>query len=107
MPFRKKTEEEKSPVVFHCVICQAAIDADRVRRKAVTCSEAHATDLKNARRRLRDTERCRLCNRPSTAAERAEYTQWRKEKRAEQTALKKAERKRDKESTEGAPDVKS
>jgi hypothetical protein len=44
----------------------------------VTCSDEHANDLKNARRRLRDLGRCRFCNRPSTPEERASYAAWRK-----------------------------
>ena len=67
-------------LTFHCVMCGDAISPDRVTRKAVTCSEAHARDLKNARRILRDMTRCRLCNRPSTPEERKEFTAWRKER---------------------------
>lgn len=97
MPYRKIGEEERAPVVFHCVICQEPITSDRVRKRAVTCSDAHAKALKNARRRLRDTERCRLCNRPNTAEERADYTRWRNERRSQATAQKKADRKAAKE----------
>lgn len=63
---------------FHCVICGDRISPERVTRKAVTCSEAHARELKNARRQLRDMTRCRLCNRPCTPEERKLYTAWRK-----------------------------
>jgi len=63
---------------FYCVICGEAIAPSRVTRKAVTCSDQHARDLKNARRKLRDLTRCRLCNRPSTPEERAQFTAWRK-----------------------------
>jgi hypothetical protein len=65
-------------IVFHCVICGDPISPERVTRKAVTCSEAHAKDLKNARRQLRDMTRCRNCNRPSTPEERKLFTAWRK-----------------------------
>jgi predicted nucleic acid-binding Zn ribbon protein len=68
-----------SDIVFHCVICGNPISPERVTRKAVTCSEAHARDLKNARRLLRDMTRCRNCNRPSTPEERRLFTAWRKE----------------------------
>jgi predicted nucleic acid-binding Zn ribbon protein len=66
-------------IVFHCVICGDAIAPERVTRKAVTCSEAHARDLKNERRKLRDMTRCRNCNRPSTPEERRLFTLWRNE----------------------------
>lgn len=78
MPNLKKEERRKPVEQFHCVICAATISPDRIIRKAVTCSEAHAKILKLERRRLRDMNRCRFCNRPSTPAERAEFIAWRK-----------------------------
>ncbi|HET6220196.1 MAG TPA: hypothetical protein VFE27_24420 [Acidobacteriaceae bacterium] len=66
-------------LVFHCVICGEPIAPERVTRKAVTCSDAHARDLKNARRVLRDMTRCRNCNRPSTPEQRRLFTLWRNE----------------------------
>lgn len=65
-------------MTFHCVICARPIPESRMTRKAVTCSDGHANELKNARRRLRDMSRCRLCNRPSTPEERAEFAAWRR-----------------------------
>jgi hypothetical protein len=95
MPFRKRTEPFREPKFF-CVVCQAEVPPDRVIKKAVTCSKQHALDFKNMKRRMRDTDRCRLCNRPSSAEERAEFTQWRKEKRAAETAKRREEKKKEK-----------
>jgi hypothetical protein len=61
-------------------VCGDPIDPDRMIRKSVTCSPAHAKVLKLERRRLRDMSRCRLCNRPCTPKERAEFAAWRKSK---------------------------
>jgi hypothetical protein len=78
MPNVKKDERREAQKVFYCVICSAPIDARRVVRKAVTCSEQHAAILKLERRRLRDAGKCRACNRPSTPEERAEFAAWRR-----------------------------
>jgi hypothetical protein len=64
--------------VFYCVICKKQIDDERVIRKSVTCSDEHAKELKNRRRRVRDLTRCRNCNRPSTPEERKSYSAWRR-----------------------------
>ena len=67
------------PIKLYCVVCQTELTEDRILRKAVTCSKAHATELKNARRRRRDNHLCRLCYQPSTEEERRLFKQWRKE----------------------------
>jgi predicted nucleic acid-binding Zn ribbon protein len=78
MPNLKKENRRKPIEKFFCVICGEPISADRMIRKAVTCSEQHAKVLKLERRRLRDMVRCRFCNRPATPAERAEFIAWRR-----------------------------
>lgn len=98
MPYRKRTEP-LPPARFFCVTCGEQIPEERVLRKAVTCSKEHAKDFKNMKRRLRDTDRCRLCNRPSSAQERAEFAQWRKEKKERETAARREERKKQKAGT--------
>lgn len=74
----KKTDRRKPQEEFFCVVCAKPIPAERVIRKAVTCSALHAKILKLERRRLRDLNRCRACNRPSTPEERADFVAWRK-----------------------------
>jgi predicted nucleic acid-binding Zn ribbon protein len=96
MPYRKRTEPFADPKFF-CVVCRNEIPADRVLLKAVTCSKDCAREHKNMKRRLRDTERCRFCNRPSTPAERAQFVQWRKEKRTQETAARREKKKLEKE----------
>lgn len=96
MPYKKRTEPLAEPK-FYCVTCQAEIPQERVLQKAVTCCKEHANDFKNLKRRLRDTDRCRLCNRPSTATERAEFTKWRHDKRAQETAKRREDKKLAKE----------
>jgi hypothetical protein len=79
MARRKKDEPDAYAVEkFFCTICGAAIDLDRVKRKATTCSDEHRNILNNARRRLRDSGRCHGCNRPSTPEERESWNAWRK-----------------------------
>lgn len=94
MPFRKRSEEElerdQAPQSFFCVICGTSIPEERIRRKAVTCSKQHAIDFKNAKRRLRDADRCRLCKRPSTSTERALFDAWRRAQAKEESEKKKA-----------------
>ncbi len=74
----KKADRKPPLEKFHCVVCAEAIPPARVLKKSVTCSNAHGNILKNERRRRRDMERCRYCNRPSTPEERAEFAAWRK-----------------------------
>lgn len=102
MPYRKRTEP-LPPAKFFCVVCGTDIPPDRIIKKAVTCSKQHAIDFKNMKRRLRDTDRCRLCNRPSSSSERAEFTQWRKEKRAQETAARREKKKLEKEAAKAEP----
>lgn len=65
---------------FHCVVCTAALTEERVVHKAVTCSKDCAKIFRNLRRSLinKHRGRCRTCNRPSSAEERALFNQWRK-----------------------------
>lgn len=77
----KKADRTKPLEHAYCMVCREEISAARLLHQAVTCSEAHAKLLRNERRRLRDLVRCRLCNRPSTPAERAEFTAWRRANR--------------------------
>jgi predicted nucleic acid-binding Zn ribbon protein len=74
----KKADRREPLKVFHCVVCGGPIASSRIIRKAVTCSEEHAEILTLERRRLRDLGKCRLCNRPSTPEERAEFAAWRR-----------------------------
>ena len=74
----KKADRRAPLKEFYCVVCGEPISADRVLRRAVTCTKTHATILKNERRKLRDLGRCRFCGRPSTPEERAEFAAWRK-----------------------------
>ena len=73
-------EKEKNVLTLYCVICREEISANRVKKKAVTCSEAHALELKNRRRRVRDMTRCHFCSRPTTPAERADFLAWRRQR---------------------------
>jgi len=96
MPYRKKTEPFAEPKFF-CVVCTKQITTERVIKKAVTCSQACAREHKNMKRRLRDTDRCRLCNRPSSAEERAEFARWRRDERTKETAARREKKKLEKE----------
>ena len=80
---------------FHCVVCGEPIPNSRVIRKAVTCCEEHATVLKNARRRVRDNSKCRLCNRPATPEEIASWRRWRREAYGETRGRKAAPKSED------------
>lgn len=77
----KKVERRQALEHFYCVVCGGLIPSERVIRKSVTCTEQHAKVLKLERRRLRDVSRCRLCNRPSSPEERADFAAWRKANR--------------------------
>lgn len=79
MPFKRKETADPAPV-FHCIICAEVIPPERVVRRASTCCDAHAVELKNKRRRMRDAGVCRLCRRPNTPEERADYAAWRAER---------------------------
>ena len=74
----KKADRRAPLKAFYCVVCGEDIPADRVLRRAVTCTKTHANFLKNERRKLRDLGRCRFCGRPSTPEERAQFAAWRK-----------------------------
>jgi predicted nucleic acid-binding Zn ribbon protein len=74
----KKADRKPPLTKFFCVVCGESIPPDRLLKKSVTCSQAHGNILKNERRRRRDQERCRYCNRPSTPEERADFAAWRK-----------------------------
>lgn len=50
----KKADRRAPLKEFYCVVCGEPISADRVLRRAVTCTKTHATILKNERRKLRD-----------------------------------------------------
>jgi len=91
MPNVKKIDRREALKVFYCVVCGEHIDPARVIRKAVTCSEEHSKILTLERRRLRDLSKCRLCNRPSTPAERAEFAAWRRSQGFTQGRKKKVE----------------
>jgi predicted nucleic acid-binding Zn ribbon protein len=83
MAYIKKTDRREPIEHFHCLVCGDPIDPARVvSKRVVTCSEEHARILKLEKRRLRglSPSRCRMCGRPSTEAERAEFAAWRKDK---------------------------
>lgn len=62
---------------LHCVICTREISLERTMRKSVTCSEEHAKELKERRRRLRNANICRQCGRPATPEQIESWKQWR------------------------------
>lgn len=78
------------------MLCTTEIPLERVIKKAVTCSPECARDHKNQKRRLRDTERCSHCGRPSSVEERVEFLQWRREKRSKATAERREKAKKEK-----------
>lgn len=79
---------------LRCILadCGNIIPDDRVVRKAVTCCDDHANVLKNLRRARRDMKRCRLCSRPCTPAERADFQLWRREREGEKRGRPKAKK---------------
>jgi predicted nucleic acid-binding Zn ribbon protein len=82
MAYIKKEDRRKPIKHFHCLVCGGKIDPARVISKRVlTCSNEHARILTLERRRLRGllTSRCRLCNRPSSAEERTQFSAWRRD----------------------------
>lgn len=101
----KKADRTKPLEHFYCIICGEEISKERIVRKAVTCSEAHGILLRNERRRLRDLVRCRLCNRPSTPEERAEFAAWRRENRIKPGPKPKAKDEDDDASSSDAPSI--
>lgn len=65
---------------IHCVICNDPVPELRMRRRAVTCCEAHAKVADEIRRRKRNQTKCRLCNRPATPEEVADFRAWKRER---------------------------
>jgi hypothetical protein len=59
-----------------CIQCTAPVPEDRVRRRAVTCSEECFQNRRAATRKKVNTDGCRFCHRPSTPAQRGRYTRW-------------------------------
>ena len=55
------------------------IPLERELRNAVTCSVECARVLRQRRRSLADTRKCRHCGRPSSGEERKEFLKWRRE----------------------------
>lgn len=83
MPNRKKDAPTPPPppTFLRCVVCGDAIPTSRAMRKAVTCCDTHGKIFKSVKRQMRHSTRCRLCNRPSTPAERQEFLAWRRSKK--------------------------
>ena len=65
-------------IPLYCTICKEPIPESRLLLKATTCSKEHARQAKNARRRRRDEDKCRYCNRPSSQEERTLFAAWRR-----------------------------
>jgi len=76
----KKYLEKKQ---LMCVVCTDPIPEIRMRRRAVTCCQEHSTLADQIRRELRRVglSKCRLCSRPVTDEEVAEFREWRRQKK--------------------------
>ena len=64
-------------VITHCVICTKPVPADRLKYKAITCTEECAAARKNSIRAKQDMRECRYCRKPSTFEERAAFARFR------------------------------
>ena len=65
-------------VVLHCLICTTPVPPERLRFKAITCSEECAILRKNMIRAKHDGSACRYCRKPSTNEQRAAFQRFRK-----------------------------
>jgi predicted nucleic acid-binding Zn ribbon protein len=64
-----------------CTICQGAIPEGRSKRKSAVCSEKCKDKLDAIRERQRADTKCPMCLHPSTPEERADFRQWRVERK--------------------------
>jgi predicted nucleic acid-binding Zn ribbon protein len=62
----------------HCVVCTAPVPPERLKYKAITCSDEHARIRKLSMRAKQDSRECRFCRKPATPAEKASYQRFRK-----------------------------
>lgn len=62
----------------HCVVCTNLVPPERLKYKAITCSDEHARIRKLSMRAKQDSRECRFCRKPSTQAEKAAYQRFRK-----------------------------
>lgn len=65
-------------VTTHCVHCTTLVPPERLKFKAITCSEECARLRKLSMRTRQDSRECRFCRKPTTPAEKASYQRFRK-----------------------------
>jgi hypothetical protein len=65
-------------ITTHCVHCAKLVPPERLKFKAITCSEECARLRKLSMRARQDSRECRFCRKPTTPAEKASYQRFRK-----------------------------
>jgi hypothetical protein len=62
----------------HCVHCAELVPPERLKFKAITCSDECARLRKLSMRARQDSRECRFCRKPTTPAEKASFQRFRK-----------------------------
>lgn len=64
-------------LVPKCVLCPTPIPPERLKFRAVTCSEEHGKQWSRFKRRKSDNNACRFCHKPSTPNARKAFSRFR------------------------------